>query len=154
MARRTRKKPALVEHRLSAMVETSTFSYFIADRETSRTSTRVDDEAIVEVVARIVKIEPPQPERIGQALDCRFVTARSFVSEGERKAGEPLFLSVNLRRGQNSTLAYLPEDAFWALQSRFGRNEISHLEISYQAPVRGIAKLMSIYLSEVHGVET
>ncbi|MCC8953119.1 hypothetical protein H8B02_06450, partial [Bradyrhizobium sp. Pear77] len=151
---RTRQRAAPAEHKLSAIIETVTFSYFIAEHEISRASMRVDDEAIVEVAARIAKIEPPQPDRIGQTLDCMFVTARSFVSEGERRAGGPLLLSVNLRRGQSSMLAYLPEDAFWALESRFSSKGISHLEISYQPPVRGAAKLTSIYLSEVRDAQT
>jgi len=154
MARsRIRQKTTRVEHRLSATIETAKFSYFIAGHEISRTSTRVDDEAIIEVVARIAQIEPPQPERIGQSIDCAFVTARSFASEGELKAGRPLLLRVNLRRGQNSMLAYLPEDAFWALQHRFGRKEISTLEITYQAPIRGSTDLSSIYLAEVPGAQ-
>ena len=54
-------------------------------------------------------------------------------------------LTVILRRIGRSMLAYLPGDAFWAIQAQLKAGTLKHLEARYQKPTRGSGELMSLY---------
>jgi hypothetical protein len=107
----------------------------------------VDDEAIIDLKTTVVKMEPPDADHLGAEFDCSLVCARRFDEAASKNdAGHPLFLSVTLKRNQRSMLAYLPADAFWALQSRLEGGSVTHVELSYIKPVRGSGELTSIHL--------
>jgi hypothetical protein len=50
-----------------------------------------------------------------------------------------------LRRNARSMLAYLPGDAFWAIQAQLKAGTLKHLEARYQKPSRGSGELTSLY---------
>jgi hypothetical protein len=106
----------------------------------------VDDEAILDVTAQIIDIEPSWATLVGGTITCSFVAARSFPSK-EGIKGPLLFLDVSFTREGSAMLAYLPDDAFWALQARFCCGQIGRLELTYEAPKRGRGQLRSIYFS-------
>jgi hypothetical protein len=108
---------------------------------------RIDDEAIIEIDAEILKIEPPQPQHLGQQISWSIVCARSFHrGENARRAGEvPLLYSVTLRKNARSLLAYLPADAFWAMLARLETGKLNYIEACYQKPSRGFAELTSLH---------
>jgi hypothetical protein len=134
------------KHRLIGRIQSSSFSYFIADHR-SQGYQFADDEAIIDLKTSVVKIEPPNADHLGAELECSLVCARRFEEAATKNdAGRPFFLSVTLKRNQRSMLAYLPADAFWALQSRLEAGSITHVELSYRKPVRGAGELSSIHL--------
>ncbi|WP_375777828.1 hypothetical protein ACE103_42835 [Bradyrhizobium sp. ma5] len=145
-AARKRNTKSDPEHHLIGRIQSNSFSYYISDHHTQGHQF-VDDEAIIELSTTVVKIEPPNADHLGAELACSLVCARRFDgSLAENGTGRPFFLSVALKRNQRSMLAYLPSDAFWALQSRLEAGSITHVELSYLKPVRGAGELTSIHL--------
>jgi hypothetical protein len=143
-----RKPKATVdpEHRLIGRILSSSFSYFIADHHTQGHQF-VDDEAIIDLTTTVVMMEPPNADHLGAVLECSLVCTRRFDDNlTKSSAGRPFFLSVTLKRNQRSVLAYLPSDAFWALQSRLEAGSVTHVELSYRKPIRGAGELTSIHL--------
>jgi hypothetical protein len=146
VATRKRKAPVDPEHRLIGRIRSSSFSYFIADHR-SKGYQFVDDEAIIDLKTSVVKIDPPNEDHIGAEFECSLVCARRFdETPSNNNTGRPFFLSVTLKRNQRSMLAYLPADAFWALQSRLEGGSVTHVELGYVKPIRGSGELTSIHL--------
>jgi hypothetical protein len=141
---RTLREP---DNLLVAHIRTSSFSYFIVSHRPTPDTERIDDEAIIEIDAEILKIEPPQPQHLGQQISWSIVCARSFHrGENARRAGEvPLLYSVTLRKNARSLLAYLPADAFWAMLARLETGKLNYIEACYQKPSRGFAELTSLH---------
>lgn len=134
------------EHRLVARICSSKFSYFISIRDPGPGDQLIDDEAVIEIDAEISEIEPSQTQHLAQRLSCSIVCARTFSRAPPQKSGgHPLFLSVNLKKNNRSTLAYLPGDAFWTIQSRLEAGTLSFLEASYEKPTRGSGDLRSLH---------
>jgi hypothetical protein len=130
-----------------ANIRASNFSYFIASHRPTRDAERVDDEAAIEIDAEILKIEPLQPQYLGQQIACSILCARSFHRgmSPEKPSGVPLLYSITLRRNTRSLLAYLPADAFWAILARLEAGKLSYLEARYQKPSRGYGELTSLH---------
>jgi hypothetical protein len=136
------------EHLLCADIRSGSFSYFIASHGSPRTTEWIEDEAIIELDAEISKTEPIQPEHIGGHIECSLVCSRSFGREKslESPLGAPLLYSIILRRNGRSMLAYLPGDAFWAIQAQLKAGTLKHLEARYHKPSRGSGELTSLHL--------
>ncbi|MGF6311913.1 hypothetical protein ABIB82_005890 [Bradyrhizobium sp. i1.8.4] len=144
----TRKRNAKFdpEHHLIGRIQSSSFSYYISDHH-AQGHQFVDDEAIIDLNTTVVKIEPPSADHLGAELTCSLVCARRFNEDlAKNSTGRPFFLSVTLKRNQRSMLAYLPSDAFWALQSRLEAGSVTHVELSYLKPIRGVGELTSIHI--------
>jgi hypothetical protein len=144
-AARRRKGPTDPEHRLIGSIKSTSFTYFIAANR-AKERQFVEDEAIIDLTATIVKIDPPNSDHFGAEIECSLVCARRFDETiSLANLGRPFFLSVTLKRNQRSMLAYLPSDAFWALEAQLGRGSITHIELSYLRPFRGWGDLTSIH---------
>jgi hypothetical protein len=132
---------------LCADIRAGSFSYFIASHVSPRSAEWIEEEAIIELDAEISMREPIRPEHVGQRIECALVCARSFGQE--KSVGSPLgvppLYSIILRRNGRSMLAYLPGDAFWAIQAQLKAGTLKHLEARYQKPTRGSGELMSLY---------
>jgi len=135
------------EHQLCADIRTGRSSYFIASHGLPRTAEWIEDEAIIELDAEISAMEPSRPEHVGQRIECSLVCARSFGREKSvgGPLGVPLLYSIILRRNGRSMLAYLPGDAFWAIQAQLKAGTLKHLEAHYLKPSRGSSELTSLY---------
>ncbi len=134
------------EHRLVARICSSKFSYFISIRDPGPDKRLIDDEAIIEIDSEISEIEPLQTQHLAQRLSCSIVCARTFAKASPQSSGGyPLFLSMNLKKNSRSTLAYLPGDAFWAIQSRLEAGKLAFIEASYERPTRGSGDLKSLH---------
>ncbi|WP_143099533.1 hypothetical protein [Bradyrhizobium sp. cf659] len=143
-----RKRNANVdpEYRLIGRIHSTSFSYFIAGHHTEGHQF-LDDEAIINLSTTVVKMQPPNADHLGAELECSLVCARRFDESSPKSgAGGTFFLPVTLKRNQRSVLAYLPSDAFWALQSRLEAGSVTHVELSYVKPIRGAGELTSIHL--------
>jgi hypothetical protein len=135
-------------HSLVAEIETNNFSYFIKSHELVQ-GKRIDDEAIIELNARILKIEPFQPNHLGQRIGCSLICSRSFHqdSSGERPNEHVFLCTINLRKDGRSMLAYLPADAFWGLKATLDVRALKYFEASYEKPLRGSSELISLHFS-------
>jgi hypothetical protein len=145
---RRRKLPDL-DHCLVAEIHSSKFSYFIASHRFGHNSERIDDEAIIELNAEISEIKPPQREHVCEHIECSLICSRSYSRDdgGKNDSGVPVLFSMALRRRGRAMLAYLPADAFWALQARLGAGTMSKLEACYKKPWRGSGDLTSLHIS-------
>jgi hypothetical protein len=146
--KRRRKLPDL-EHCLIADIHSSKFSYFIASHRFHEDSERIDDEAIIELNAEISEIRPPQREHVGEHIECSLICSRSYSRSdvGKNDSGVPVLFSVILRRRGRTMLAYLPADAFWAIQARLAAGKMNKIEACYKKPWRGSGDLTSLYVS-------
>jgi hypothetical protein len=143
------RKMILPEHSLVAAICMSNFSYFIANHSSTGVPERVDDEAIIEIQARILKTEPIQSDHVGELIECSLVCSRVYTRDTtKRSVGVPLLYTIRLQRNGRSMLAYLPEDAFWAIQARVKSGTLKQIEAHYQKPIRGWGELTSLYFSE------
>jgi hypothetical protein len=147
MAEVTARANAIAFGRARLDIRAGSSSYFIASHGLPRTAEWIEDEAIIELDAEISTMEPIRPEHVGQRIECSLVCARSF---GRQKSvgsplGVPLLYSIILRRNGRSMLAYLPGDAFWAIQAQLKAGTLKHLEARYQKPSRGSGELTSLY---------
>ncbi|WP_029084439.1 hypothetical protein [Bradyrhizobium sp. th.b2] len=135
------------EHRLTANIVSSKFSYFIADYRPTGVSF-VDDEALIELETTIEEIEPANPDHHGAALECALICAKRYNIDPPGVVGHPGLFSVILKRNRRSVLAYLPSEAFWALQTRLDVQKLNRLELTYIAPSRGVGDLTGIYVRQ------
>jgi hypothetical protein len=119
-AKKRRRKLPDPNHCLVADIRSSKFSYFIASPRLGENSERIDDEAIIELNAEIAEINPPQREHVGEHIECSLICSRSYSWDEVSKndSGAPLLFSMVFRRCGRVMLAYLPADAFWAIQAR------------------------------------
>ena len=133
---------------LIAEIESSKFSYFIANHGARESPDVIDDEALIEMQARIIEIEPTQPDHIGKPIACTLLISRRFLGTASgNKVDKPLLYSVTLRKNQRSMLAYLPSDTFWACQPQIISGTLRRIEIRYAKPTRGTGELESLHVS-------
>ena len=144
MAKRKSRPPEPVI--LVAAIETMERTYFISEwRGDLR---RVDDEAILNVVGRIERLDGSRSQYLGQRIDISLVCARSFAAEASSPAsGKPFLMSVQLRKSGCSLMAYLPADAFWALPEMISSGSITHIEARFDKPSHGSGDLQSLHFA-------
>ena len=123
-------------------------SYFVSKHGSE--SEKIVDEAIIDITAEITTTEPERPEHIGEELNCSLVCSRTYDRDvAQARANNPLLYSIVLKRSERSMLAYLPDDAFWAMQSQLTSGRTKYIEIRYQKPRYGSGELSSIYFYEL-----
>jgi hypothetical protein len=59
-------------------------------------------------------------------------------------------LTVNLRKGGCSLMAYIPADAFWALPAMISSGAVTHVEARFGKSHYGSADLLSLYFAPAH----
>jgi hypothetical protein len=142
-----RRTDSAAEHVAEARILSTKFSYFISNHGPQQAPRRVDDKAIIHLDAEIAKIEPREPKLVGPHLECSLVCARRYSDEAQEQSnGQPMLYSIQLRRNARSLLAYLPSDAFWAVQSQLAVGTLKRIEVSYTKPTRGLSELISLHL--------
>jgi hypothetical protein len=144
-ARSKRTRTVEAEHRLLARIGSTKFSYSIFSRDSHLRDELIDDEAIIHIDAQISEIEPSQSQHLAQRLACSLVCARSFPDGAPQVIGKPLLLSVTLKKNARTILAYLPGDAFWAIQSRLESGTLALIEATYEKPVLGVGHLTALH---------
>lgn len=144
-ARSKRLRIADPEHRLLARIGSTKFSYSISTRSSRLGKELIDDEAIIQIDAEISEIEPSQSQHLARRLSCSLVCARTFPEGAPVATGKPILLSMNLRKDARTMLAYLPGDAFWAIQSRIEAGTLAFIEAYYERPSRGAGHLTALH---------
>jgi hypothetical protein len=148
-AKKRRGKLPDPEHYLVADIRSNTFTYFIASRRFGQASERIDDEAIISLNAEISEISPLQRELVGECIECSLICSRSYSRDdvGKNDSGIPILFSITLQGRGRAMLAYLPADAFWAIQARLEAGTVRKLEAWYKKLRRGLGDLTSLNFS-------
>ena len=134
------KPPPPVIEELVAAIERTTPSYYISEHERW-----VDDEAILNITARIEAIGKKHKHLIGSTLDLSLTCSRRFDrDEGETTGGRPWLHGLRLTKDGCFAGASLHADVFWALRSMITAGQINHVNLRYQNPRYGSAALLSI----------
>jgi hypothetical protein len=102
------------------------------------------------VISRLVaedeaRREKHQPQHLAQRLSCSLVCARTFGEATPQATGKPVLLSMKLKKDARAMLAYLPGDAFWAIQSRLEAGTLTFVEANYEKPLRGSGHLTALH---------
>ena len=108
---------------------------------------RVDDEAILDIVGRIERLDRSRNQYLGHRIEISLLCARSFGEELPASTGKPSLMSVQLRKKGCSLAAYLPADAFWALPSMISSGAITHIEARFDSLSYGSGDLRSLYFA-------
>ena len=61
----------------------------------------------------------------------------------------PYFLSLSLRKDRRSLAIYSPIDAIWAMPGLIASDSITHVEVDFFEPKRGVADVRNLSLSKV-----
>lgn len=127
---------------LIARIEQSSRTYYLSEYP----GIRIEDEARIEVTARIEEISPALKRHRGEQIDMCFACSRSFRDDSPTPAIEkPVLLMVTLKANHRALMAYLPSDAFWAVAGMITSGEITYIEVSF-GPIRyGNGPLLSLH---------
>ncbi|APO56885.1 hypothetical protein LUI11_33465 [Bradyrhizobium diazoefficiens] len=131
------RKSQIPEHRMIIDIQNCAFSYFACCHSSERPR-HTTEEGIITLLGSIVEIDPPQPEHIGQAIECAFTFERSLrddrVGDSDSRLG---LFSIQLSRTTRSLFAYVPEGLLWGLQARCEAGATTRIEATYLKPFRG-----------------
>ena len=144
-----RRKQPVEEYALTATIGRIEQSYYISEnREAERP---VGDEAMIEMFGNIVTISPAHKQHAGREIEMSILRARSFADHDPTPTTDkPFMVTVNLRKGGCSLMAYIPADAFWALPGMISSGAVTHVEARFGKSHHGSAELLSLYFASAH----
>lgn len=146
MARQKGKRPSASEpSSLIASIERYEQTYFISEHGLSGKAT--NDEALIEIQGRIVRISAEHKQHVAQPIEITFACAATYAA-GERTpvSDQPFLLPMNLGKHQRSFMAYLPAAAFWSIPAMIEAGRLTHIEARFNRPRYGSGKLLGVYL--------
>lgn len=161
---RRRKRQTLPEpeHTLLATVKSVTASYYVGTRGSG-----VSDEAITDVLCDIVAMTPNMPQHLGKEVTCSLICSREYgrvddpdekgwprIGKGQTVPERPFLLNMRLAKDGRLFSAYLPEAAYWALQTDLKSGRLKFIEARFGKPRHGDGHLTSINFSETPPEET
>lgn len=144
-----RRGPVTDTYQLVAVIEQSIFSYYVSEARASDDHL-TDDEAILDVSARIEQISAPYKNHLHQLLDISLVTAQRF-RERKPEAPPAALHTLALRKDHRGFLSYLPRDAFWALLPRLENGSLGVIEVRFERLLRGSGAIASLYFRPPDG---
>ncbi|MGJ5201387.1 hypothetical protein [Bradyrhizobium sp. HKCCYLRH1030] len=141
-----RKQPE-EEYSLVAHVKSVTVSYYISTHGSERDASI--DEAIAHLLAEIVMTRPELPKHLGREIRCSLMCSRVYHrSDANGAQAHPSLLYMRLKPDLRLFSAYLPADAFWALQTDLRSGRLQYVEARFNKPRYGSGKLVSLYFSD------
>ena len=160
--RRKRKPLPEPEHTLLATVKSVTASYYVGTHGDG-----VSDEAITDVLCDIVAMAPSMPKHLGKEVTCSLMCSREYgrvddpdekcwprIGKGQTVPERPFLLNMRLAKDGGLFSAYLPEAAYWALQTDLKSGRLKFIEARFIKPRHGGGHLTSITFSETSPEET
>lgn len=154
---RKRKPPPEPEHTLLATVKSVRVSYYVRNHDRG-----VSDEAITDILCDIVAMTPNMPEPIGNQVTCSLMCSREYgrvddpnekgwprIGKGHTVPERPFLLNMRLGKDRGLFSAYLPEAAYWAMQTDLKSGRLKFVEARFTKPRRGHSDLTSINFSEI-----
>lgn len=108
---------------------------------------RADDEALIDIVARIERVSPRHKQHCGEQIAISLACAHTYNEDGPMPTSDkPFLLMMNLRKNQRSFMAYLPSAAFWAIPRMIDTGRVTHVHAMFAPLHRGDSELLSVYL--------
>lgn len=154
--RRKRKSLPEPEHTLLATVKSVTVSYYVGKHGDG-----VADEAITDVLCKIIAISPNMPKHLYKEVTCSLMCSRTYarvddpdeerwprIGKGRTVPERPFLLNMRLGKDGGAFSAYLPEAAYWALQADLKSGRLKFIEASFNKMRYGSGNLTAINFSE------
>lgn len=130
---------------LVARIESFEQTYYISEYRTR--GARVDDEALIDIIARIERTSPRHKQHCGEEIGISLACAQTYNEEGRTPTSDrPFLLSMNLKKNNRSFMAYLPGGAFWAIPRMIETGRVTHIHAMFAPLQRGHGELLSVYL--------
>lgn len=120
-------------------------SYYIA-QDDGRGAT---DETIVRLDCVIVEASSKFGQHIGEDIVITLTCERKLWLAQDDQDARPYFLSLTLRKDRRSLGVYSPIDAIWALPGLVASGSITHVEVDFFEPKRGVAEIRNLSLSKI-----
>lgn len=140
-----KKAPPPQPEMLVARIESFEQTYYISEYRSR--GARADDEALIEIVARIEQISPRHKKHCGEQIGITLACAHTYNEEGSTPTSDkPFLLNMNLRKNIRSFMAYLPTAAFWAIPRMIDIGRVTHVHAMFAPLHRGNSELLSVYL--------
>lgn len=130
---------------LRAQIRGARPSYYIAQDE-GRGAT---DETMVRLDCTIVEASPKFGQHIGEAIEITLTSERRLWLGDDEQDARPYFLSLTLRKDRRSLTIYSPIDAIWALPGFISAGSITHVEVDFHEPKRGVADILNLGFSKI-----
>lgn len=140
--------PPSFEYDLIALICKVEQSYFISGH--GGVNEKTLDEAIVEIVGRIMEISPRYEQFLGAGIDICISCSRTFdLNAIGPVVDKPFLVGLNLKQGECSLMAYFPSDAFWALPQIIAAGA-DHVGVRFGPLTRGHAPLQSVHFASIY----
>jgi hypothetical protein len=137
-----RKAPRPEPEKLIARIESFEQTYYIG-----QLGKGAEDEALIDIVARIERVSPRHKQHLGELIDIRLACARSFNGDGPTAASDkPFLMFMNLSKNHRSLMAYLPSSPFWSIPQMIEAGRVTHIDVRFAPLHRGSGDLESVYL--------
>jgi hypothetical protein len=132
--------------KLTAIIERIEQTYYIAEHRGH--ALPVGDEAIVNMVGRIVEIDPRHKDHLGENIEVSLICERNFArDERTPPTDRPFMLPVTLNKRRRVMSAYIPADVLWSLPSIIRSGAITHIEARFSPLHRGSGALISLHFT-------
>lgn len=109
----------------------------------------VTDETIVRLDCVIIEASSKFSPHIGETIDITLLCERKLWLGPDDQDARPYFLSLTLRKDRRSLAIYSPIDAIWALPGLIASGSITHAEVDFFEPKRGVADVRNLSLSKI-----
>lgn len=109
----------------------------------------VTDETIVRLDSVIIEASSKFSPHIGEPIDITLTCERKLWLGPDDQDARPYFLSLTLRKDRRSLAIYSPIDAIWALPGLIASGSITHAEVDFFEPKRGVADVRNLSLSKI-----
>jgi hypothetical protein len=130
---------------LVARIESFEHTYYIAEDRANREP--VQDEALIEIVGQVEWVSPRHKQHQGEKVEFSLLCAQSFsIDAPNTTRSHPFLLSMNLKKGNRSCMAYLPSNVFWSIPNMIETSRVTHIEARFEPLHRGSGSLLSLYL--------
>jgi hypothetical protein len=140
-----KKVPRSEPEMLVARIESFEQTYYLSEYRTH--GAQVDEEALIDIVARIERTSPRHKAHCGEHIGISLACAQTYREGGLTPASDrPLLLSMNLKKNNRSFMAYLPSAAFWAIPRMIETRNVTHIHVMFAPLHRGHGELLSVYL--------
>jgi hypothetical protein len=139
-----KKKPNPV-YTLRAQIREARPTYYIAQYDGQGAT----DETMVRLDCMIVETSPKFRQHVGEAIDVTLTSERKLWLGPDDQDARPYFLSLALRKDRRSLTIYSPIDAIWALPGFIASGSITHVEIDFYEPKRGVADILDLGFSRI-----
>lgn len=138
---------------IELLIEIDSFeqSYHIADHRAE--IGRVDDEAIIDIVGKVVRSSDRQPS-FGTPAEVSLVCSQSYHAAADAsEAPLPMLMTASHSKGPFRALGYLPPQPFWASPDMISSGRVSHVIVDYRNEPSRDSTLHALYFASLANIQ-